>query len=441
MSVLDIETAGLYRPRTKETREAYEALLSVIQAQFGDQPQDVLRGAADEVLASLKNDRLKDPERHKEVDALLGAVPGERFAQLVALGKLITDFAPDEAAAAAAADGEGALDEDMGVAVEFEDEDEEEEDEMDEVVEDEDEDEEGGGEEGGGGGGAVRAGGADAADAGGGGAGGGVAVQEIDAYWLQRKVSKAFPDLDAPQAQALAEEALAALALPEARDVENRLVALLDFDRFDLIKELVGSRARVVWCTRLARAQDDAARGEVEAEMAAAPETAAILEALRATRASARDRQSAKERSIREEARLLREREEGGAGGAAAAAGAAGRHAAAAGRRTLDLDSLTFAQGAHFNSNRTTTLPQGSYRTVHKGYEEVHVPALKPKPFAEGETLREVSSLPEWAQVGFKGMKTLNRIQSKVCETALFSAEVSRTLLASGTRALPSLRV
>ena len=29
--------------------------------------------------------------------------------------------------------------------------------------------------------------------------------------------------------------------------------------------------------------------------------------------------------------------------------------------------------------------PQGSYRTVHKGYEEVHVPALKPKPFAEGE--------------------------------------------------------
>jgi hypothetical protein len=39
MSVLDIDTAGLYRPRTKETREAYEALLSVVQGQFGDQPQ------------------------------------------------------------------------------------------------------------------------------------------------------------------------------------------------------------------------------------------------------------------------------------------------------------------------------------------------------------------------------------------------------------------
>ena len=58
MSVLDIDTAGMYRPRTKETREAYEALLSVIREQFGDQPADILRGAADEVLSTLKNDRI-----------------------------------------------------------------------------------------------------------------------------------------------------------------------------------------------------------------------------------------------------------------------------------------------------------------------------------------------------------------------------------------------
>lgn len=63
MSVLDIDTAGLYRPRTKETREVYEALMGLIRGQFGDQPADVLRGAADEVLAALKNDRLKVSER------------------------------------------------------------------------------------------------------------------------------------------------------------------------------------------------------------------------------------------------------------------------------------------------------------------------------------------------------------------------------------------
>ncbi len=30
---------GLYRPRTKETREAYEALLAIIHTLFGEQPQ------------------------------------------------------------------------------------------------------------------------------------------------------------------------------------------------------------------------------------------------------------------------------------------------------------------------------------------------------------------------------------------------------------------
>lgn len=56
--MLDLDTAGLYRPRTKETRAAYEALLNTIHATFGDQPADVLRGAADEVLAVLKNQNM-----------------------------------------------------------------------------------------------------------------------------------------------------------------------------------------------------------------------------------------------------------------------------------------------------------------------------------------------------------------------------------------------
>lgn len=39
----------------------------------------------------------QDPARHKEVDSLLGPTTDERFAALVALGKMITDFAPTEA--------------------------------------------------------------------------------------------------------------------------------------------------------------------------------------------------------------------------------------------------------------------------------------------------------------------------------------------------------
>jgi len=54
---MNLDTASGYRPRTQETRAAYEAILSFIREQFGDQPQDVLKGAADEILAVLKDDK------------------------------------------------------------------------------------------------------------------------------------------------------------------------------------------------------------------------------------------------------------------------------------------------------------------------------------------------------------------------------------------------
>lgn len=57
-TVMDLEAGAFYQPKTQGTRDAYDALLATIQTQFGDQPHDVLRGAADEVLAVLKNDYL-----------------------------------------------------------------------------------------------------------------------------------------------------------------------------------------------------------------------------------------------------------------------------------------------------------------------------------------------------------------------------------------------
>ena len=63
---------------------------------FLSQPRDVLCGAADEVLQVMKNDRLKDKERKKEVEELLGGLAEERFAVLVNLGKKITDWGQEE---------------------------------------------------------------------------------------------------------------------------------------------------------------------------------------------------------------------------------------------------------------------------------------------------------------------------------------------------------
>ena len=46
---------------------------------------------------------------------------------------------------------------------------------------------------------------------------------------------------------------------------------------------------------------------------------------------------------------------------------------AAAGRRTLDFESLAFAQGGHLMANKKCDLPKGSYRTAFK------VPRLSPR--------------------------------------------------------------
>lgn len=81
--------------------------------------------------------RAQDPDKHKELIGLLGELPDERFADLVALGKHITDYSAAAAAAnGAAEDAAGdALDDDIGVAVEFEgDEDDDEDDDVDELV-------------------------------------------------------------------------------------------------------------------------------------------------------------------------------------------------------------------------------------------------------------------------------------------------------------------
>lgn len=257
-----------------------------------------------------------------------------------------------------------------------------------------------------------------------------VNVQDIDAYWLQRKISQAYGDgdIDAQQSQKLAEDILKIIAEGDDRDVENRLVMLLDYEKFDLIKLLLRNRLKIVWCTRLARAEDQEQRKNIEEEMASDPSLAPILEQLHATRASAKERQKNLEKSIRDEAKRLLNND-------AAAAGADGArdHRAAewdmesgwlkGQRQLLDLESLSFHQGGLFMANKKCELPTGSFRTPHKGYEEVHVPALKAKPYETGEKIVKISDMPEWARSAFDGMTQLNRVQSRVYDTALFKPD------------------
>jgi Superfamily II helicase len=64
-----------------------------------------------------------------------------------------------------------------------------------------------------------------------------------------------------------------------------------------------------------------------------------------------------------------------------------------------------------------------TWKFTSPGYEEVHVPALKPKPMGPDETLVPIDKLPRYVQHAFEDFKTLNRIQSRLCKSALESDE------------------
>src|SRR3984885_11337249 len=63
------EVEGLtYRPRTAETREVYQLILSSVHAALGDQATEIVRSAAAIVLESLKNENMKDFDKKKEIE-------------------------------------------------------------------------------------------------------------------------------------------------------------------------------------------------------------------------------------------------------------------------------------------------------------------------------------------------------------------------------------
>ncbi|XLS61796.1 hypothetical protein HN51_016024 [Arachis hypogaea] len=57
-------------------------MLSVIQQHLGQQPFSIVSGATDEILAVLKNDAVKNPDKKKEIVKLLNPIPNQVFERL-----------------------------------------------------------------------------------------------------------------------------------------------------------------------------------------------------------------------------------------------------------------------------------------------------------------------------------------------------------------------
>jgi pre-mRNA-splicing helicase BRR2 len=444
LSAADMLIEGLkYRPRTPATRATYDLVLTTTANHLGDVSHEVVRSAADAILETLKDENMKDFDKKKEIDDLLGSTMGAKeFNELVNLGKKITDYdAQDEdenMEDGISAENEAELDERQGVAVVFDESDEDQEGfgAVDEVRDDDESDEDAsdvedrpGAEE------VATAGGAaedmagidedeemvldGAADTGKGrstAAKNIIPAREIDAYWLQRQIGSIFPDAHIQNEKA--RTALDILGGKEEdgrdrplRDIENDLMELFDYEHPELVAKLVTNRDRVVWVTKWRRvAEDDDARHLVESEMVEAGHRA-ILDEIRGKTTGDEDVQHAGKKmkmdlmdldvpTGADGAKPEQKAEEGGLVGGLQP------------KRLINLENLVFEQGNHLMTNPNVKLPQGSTKRTYKGYEEIHVPAPKPKR-EPGEKNIPTSELPDWARVGFGSSKELNRVQTK----------------------------
>jgi pre-mRNA-splicing helicase BRR2 len=440
-ATIDFNIEGLtYKPRTPATRATFELITTIVSKSLGDVPVVTTRSAADAVLEYLKDDSLKDFDKKKEVDDLLGTSMGPKeFNELVNLGKKITDYEQqddDDEKDEVMADGDGADGDNQGVAVVFdEDEDDEEAAQTFEVRDADTSDEEDEAET------AVeQIGGEDRQDGGmsdteemiiQGDVGAStdrksdgdqlIPAHEIDAFWLQRQIGQVYEDAHTQQEKT--QDALNILAgLDEdgeekpLREIENDLMELFDYEHHELVAKLVLNRDRVVWVTRWRRAAEDQdERTSVEREMRAAGQQQ-ILQELRAreTGVKTEDGGQAKMKfnlkdislpDVKDEDMADAPRPDGVVGGLQPSS------------RLVNLDNIVFDQGNHLMTNPSVKLPQGSTRRQFKGYEEIHVPAPKAKR-DPSERLMPTSELPDWARPGFGNSKSLNRIQTKCFPTA-----------------------
>ena len=99
-------------------------MLGEVHQALGDQAQDIVRSAADTVLESLKNEGLKDLDKKREIEEVIGSISSERFSQLLNLSKKLTDYnAEDEEMGDPDIEKKDAeIDDEVGVAVVFDDE-------------------------------------------------------------------------------------------------------------------------------------------------------------------------------------------------------------------------------------------------------------------------------------------------------------------------------
>jgi len=462
-SILDLGELNRYQPTHAGSRAYYESLLSLVKskAYLGNQPTSILTDAANEIILTLKDQNLRDPDRHNMVSKILtgkgtsapNCLSKEQYSVFVGIGKGLDDYDNIRTE-----DGDEnidqPMDDEMGVAVIFDDSDEDAEEannlnddksdaDGDEVVdvastsssepedidEDEDDDDNEDDEEK-----LVIDETATASkkrkhthDR-------VLSVHEIDAHYLQRQLSSYYDDANV--CSQLANEVLEILDISsdrvsDLRECENRLLVQLESELFDLIKLLLNNRVKIWACVSLKRAKDDSERDGIETVLKkeSSGEGQRVLEEIHSKSKAedwTRDRMRGITDSFQRKKKELNKDVSSALDSIGIKSDGADNGMTGDSNKDepieLDLDSLAFRDGAHTMSNKKCDLPDKSWRAMKKGYEEVHVPAVR-SVISKDEKLVPIKDLPAWTHDSFKGMEKLNRVQSKMCDVALCSSE------------------
>ena len=229
-----------------------------------------------------------------------------------------------------------------------------------------------------------------------------VSPHSIDGFWVQRQISEIYPD-----PVTAADKAASVITIlgsdSSARDCENQLMELFDYESYHVIAKFLKNREVVVWCTKLMRSNADE---RVNVEVAMREKGLGwILRELAGDRQAVAAR-SGDEMDVCEPQQVQIPK-----------TGTIPPGSTVQPKRAVDLEAMSFSQGGHLMSNKKCKLPDGSFKRSKKGYEEIHIPAPKKQPVVEKEIV-QTSQLPSWAHKAFDGIKTFNRIQSKLFPVA-----------------------
>lgn len=429
LGTADLLVEGLrYRPRTQATRATFDLILTLVASNLGDVSHEIVRSAADACLEYLKDDDMKDFDKKKEIDDLLGTtLSPKQFNELVNLSKKITDYDAedeDEDVNMGMVGEDQELDDRQGVAVVFDDDDNDNAEGgglVNEIGEDSSEEESAEdeamgplesaanavGEEM-----VIDSTGADSTRATLKGENV-VPAREIDAFWLQREIGKLYSDAHTQQDKT--HEALRILLgepdeeggeEKQLREIENDLMELFDYEHHEVVQKLIGNREKVVWLTRLSKAESTEQRVIIEREMAS--------EGLRWILDELHGKSSGEEAKRKMEIKIpfvTPSQVQGGSHPVSMDTDTqliGGLHP----KKIINLDNLIFDQGNHLMTNPRVKLPEGSTKRTFKGYEEIHVPAPKKRNDPTDLNIL-ISDMPEWARGPFSTATSLNKIQSK----------------------------